>query len=64
MIIELNQEDMELLIQSMQYTRDAFRNTGIAPHGSYPSYEFKCARETEAQALLEKLRTARRKDSK
>jgi hypothetical protein len=62
MIVELSEEDIAFLIGSMKYTKKAFRETGIAPHGSYPSYEYKQARLAEAQAVLDKLYDARRKD--
>ena len=56
----LTRQDLDMLITSMEYTKRALENTGIAPHGSYPSYEFKCQRMDEAQSVIGKLRAIRR----
>jgi hypothetical protein len=53
-------EEWQMLTESMEYTLRAFQNTGIAPHGSYPSYEFKCHRVKEARDLLNKLRALKK----
>jgi hypothetical protein len=53
---EFTNKELEMLITSIEYTVQAFRNTGIEPYGPYPSYEFKQQRIKEAKDLLSKLR--------
>jgi len=45
-----------MILESLKYTKMAFENTGIEPHGSYPSYEFKVERLAEVDRLVAKLR--------
>lgn len=53
-------QDLDMLITSMGFTLQAFRDTSFGPHGTYPSYEFKCQRVAEAQAVMDKVRAIRR----
>ena len=49
--MELTQQEYELIIQSLRYTRQAFEN-----YMYYPSYEFKQSRIKEVDIIIEKIR--------
>lgn len=59
MEIALTLDDCNFILESLEYTRKAFRETGIAPHGTYPSYEFKQERMAEVEGVIERVRKLR-----
>ena len=48
--------DLELIAESLDYTLRAFRD-----YADYPSYEFKCARIAEVQAIKSKVTALKRR---
>lgn len=58
-MINLALEELELLLESLQYTRRSFEN-----YNGYPSYEFKLARIKEVSDLMTKLRAEKREAKK
>lgn len=54
--MELSNSEINMILTSLSYTRRNFENTGITPHGSYPSYEFKMQRLAEIDNLINKIR--------
>ncbi len=59
MEIPLTLEDCNFVLESLEYTRKAFQETGIAPHGTYPSYEFKQERMSEVEGVIKRVRKLR-----
>jgi hypothetical protein len=54
--MKLTEQERALVIQSLEYTKRAFQETGIAPWGSYPTYEFKQERIKEVTDLIDKIK--------
>jgi hypothetical protein len=48
--LQLTKQELEMLVTSMEYTKQAFQS-----YGDYPSFEFKLKRIGEAKELLNKL---------
>ena len=49
-ILQLTKQELEMLVKSMEYTKQAFQS-----YGDYPSFEFKLQRIGEAKELINKL---------
>lgn len=56
MEINFTRQELEIIKQSLIYTKKAFEETLINQTGGYPTLEFKKARITGVQDLLSKLR--------
>lgn len=55
MQVNLTNEQVNELIRSLEYTKRSYEACT-----EYPSYEFKCARIAEVQAIISEVRRARR----
>ena len=55
----LTLNDCTFILESLEYTRKAFQETGISPHGTYPSNEFKQERMAEVEGVIERVRKLR-----
>ena len=55
----LTKKHLDLILESLRYTKRNFENTGIAPHGNYPSYQFKCDRLKEVDDVIAHVRAER-----
>lgn len=59
MEFQLTLEDCRLILESLEYTKKAFRETGVDPSGPYPSAEFKIERMAELDQVIERVRQLR-----
>jgi len=57
--ITLTLDDCQFILESLEYTRKAFRETGIEPHGPYPSYGFKKQHTAEVNRVMGRVRKLR-----
>lgn len=60
-MLDLGTAELDLIIQSLDFTRMKVEDTPCHNSSSgYPSYEYKCQRLSEVQAVITKCRAARK----
>lgn len=57
-LYELNLNDVDFILESLQHTKKAFQEYPLGPEG-YPSHEFKLKRLKDVEDRIEKMRKIR-----
>ena len=52
----LTQGDIRVILEALKYAKMKVENTGIEPHGAYPSYAFKMERLSEIDTAVKHMR--------
>jgi hypothetical protein len=52
----LTPKDYSVILEALKYSKMKVENTGIEPHGVYPSYAFKMERLGEIDTAIKHLR--------
>jgi len=55
----LTLDDCSLILASLEYARKSYRETGIVPHGPYPSYRFKQKHLADVSITMNRVRILR-----
>lgn len=59
MTVQLTIDECRLILESLEYSKKAVRETAIEPSGIYPSAEFKEERMVQLEKLIVRMRKLR-----